>query len=213
MRIIFLGAPGAGKGTQAERIEKKLGLPIISTGDIFRYNIKNETELGKKVKGIMDRGELVPDSVVIDLVLDRIAKEDCKDGFIFDGFPRTIPQAEAFDEEIRKSGEGIDHVIDIEVPDEAIIARMSGRRVCPVCAETFHVTYNPPKKEGICDKCGAELKIRDDDKEEVVRNRLSVYHANTQPLIDYYAAQGKIRTIDGTQDIDKVHADIMAALS
>ena len=213
MRIIFLGAPGAGKGTQAERIEKKLGLPIISTGDIFRYNIKNETELGKKVKGIMDRGELVPDSVVIDLVLDRIAKDDCKDGFIFDGFPRTIPQAEAFDEEIKKSGEGIDHVIDIEVPDEAIIARMSGRRVCPVCAETFHVTYNPPKVEGICDKCGAELKIRDDDKEEVVRNRLSVYHENTQPLIDYYAAQGKVRTIDGTQDIEKVHADIVAALS
>ncbi len=213
MKLILLGAPGAGKGTQAARIEKKFGLPQISTGDLFRYNIKNQTELGKKVKGIMDRGELVPDSVVNELVLDRIARDDCKDGYILDGYPRTIPQAEAFDAALAEKGEAVDLAIDIEVPDDFIIERMAGRRTCPACGATFHVSHRPPKTEGICDLCGAALTIRDDDKPETVKKRLSVYHENTQPLIDYYKAQGKVREIDGTRSMDEVEKEVFALLS
>ena len=213
MKLILLGAPGAGKGTQAERIEKKYGLPQISTGDLFRYNIKNQTELGKKVKGIMDRGELVPDSVVNELVLDRIARDDCKDGYILDGYPRTIPQAEAFDAALAEKGEAVDLAIDIEVPDDFIVERMAGRRTCPGCGATFHTIYKAPKAEGICDVCGTALTIRDDDKPETVKKRLGVYHENTQPLIDYYKAQGKLREIDGTQPIEEVEKAVSALLS
>ena len=211
--LFFLAAPGGGKGTQAERIEKKYGLPQISTGDLFRYNIKNQTELGKKVKGIMDRGELVPDSVVNELVLDRIARDDCKDGYILDGYPRTIPQAEAFDAALAEKGEAVDLAIDIEVPDDFIVERIAGRRTCPGCGATFHTIYKAPKAEGICDVCGTELTIRDDDKPETVKKRLGVYHENTQPLIDYYKAQGKLREIDGTQPIEEVEKAVSALLS
>ncbi len=212
MKIIFLGAPGAGKGTQAEMIRGKLGIPIISTGDIFRQNIKNRTPLGEKVKAIIDSGELVPDSLVTELVSDRISREDCADGYILDGFPRTIPQAEEFDRILGEKGDAIDLVIDVEVPDEAIISRMGGRRTCPACGESFHVVYKAPRKENICDRCGGPLTIRDDDKEEVVKNRLVVYHKNTQPLISYYEEKGKLRRVDGTRDIGEVHEEIAGLL-
>ncbi len=212
MKIIFLGAPGAGKGTQAEMIRGKLGIPIISTGDIFRQNIKNRTPLGEKVKAIIDSGELVPDSLVTELVSDRISREDCAGGYILDGFPRTIPQAEEFDRILAEKGDAIDLVIDVEVPDEAIVSRMGGRRTCPVCGESFHVVYKAPRKENICDRCGGPLTIRDDDKEEVVKNRLVVYHKNTQPLISYYEEKGKLRRVDGTRDIGEVHEEIVGLL-
>ena len=208
MKIVMLGAPGAGKGTQADKIAEKHNIPHISTGDIFRENIRNGTELGQKAKGYMDKGLLVPDELVCDLVVDRIQEDDCKNGCILDGFPRTIPQAEAFD-----AAQGdLDLVIDIEVPDESIITRMSGRRVCPKCGETYHTKFNPPKTEGICDKCGAELITRDDDLEDVVRNRLEVYHKNTQPLIDFYNKKGNVKVIDGTKAINEVHEAIVQIL-
>ena len=164
MKIIMLGAPGAGKGTQAQRIAEKYGIPHISTGDIFRANIKNGTELGKKAKAFMDQGLLVPDELTVDLVMDRISQPDCKEGYILDGFPRTIPQAEALTEALAKKGEAIDFAIDVDVPDEKIVTRMAGRRACVKCGMTYHIVYAAPKKEGICDKCGAELVLRDDDK-------------------------------------------------
>ena len=212
MKIVMLGAPGAGKGTQAEMIAEKYGIPHISTGDIFRANIKNGTELGKKAKAYMDAGNLVPDELTVDLVIDRVAQPDCEKGYILDGFPRTIPQAEVFTKQLEKNGEKIDFAIDVEVPDENIINRMGGRRACPNCGATYHIKYIPPKKEGVCDACGTELVLRNDDKPETVKNRLNVYHEATQPLIDFYKAQGVLREVDGTKDMKDVFADIVKIL-
>ena len=186
MKIIMLGAPGAGKGTHAKKITEKYGIPAISTGDIFRENIKNGTELGKKAKEYMDAGNLVPDELVCDLVVDRLKQDDCKEGYILDGFPRTIPQAEALTAALAKDNDAIDYALEIFLEDQAIIDRMSGRRVCKSCGATFHVVNIPPKKEGICDECEGELITRDDDVPETVKKRLNVYHEQTAPLIDYY---------------------------
>ncbi len=204
MKIIMLGAPGAGKGTQAKRIAEKYCVPHISTGDIFRANIKNNTELGQKAKAYIDKGALVPDELVVDLVVDRLGQEDAKNGYVLDGFPRTIPQAEALTAALLEKGESVDYAINIEVPDSAIIDRMSGRRSCAQCGASFHVEYNPPKKDGICDLCAGELILREDDKPETVQNRLVVYHEQTQPLIDYYTKQNIIKEIDGTMSMDNV---------
>ncbi len=212
MKIVMLGAPGAGKGTQADRIAEKYAIPHISTGDIFRANLKAGTELGMKAKEYMDKGLLVPDSLTVDLLMDRIAKDDCRDGYVLDGFPRTIPQAEALKSALEKKGEKLDYAIDVDVPDENIIGRMSGRRACVKCGATYHVVYAAPAKEGICDKCGSELILRDDDKPETVKKRLAVYHEQTQPLIDFYKAEGILKTVDGTQNLEKVFADIIDIL-
>ena len=212
MKIIMLGAPGAGKGTQAKQIASKYSIPHISTGDIFRANIKNGTELGKKAKEYMDQGLLVPDELTCDLVMDRIAQDDAKNGFVLDGFPRTIPQAEALDAALTKIGQAMDYAIDVDVPDENIINRMSGRRACLNCGATYHIVSIPPKKEGICDSCGNELVLRDDDKPETVKKRLDVYHDQTQPLIDYYNGKGILKSVDGTQPMEKVFEDITAIL-
>ncbi|MBS7008904.1 adenylate kinase [Anaerostipes sp.] len=212
MKIIMLGAPGAGKGTQAKQIAEQYSIPHISTGDIFRANIKNGTELGKKAKEYMDQGLLVPDELVVDLVVDRIEKDDCGKGFILDGFPRTIPQAEALDSALAAKDMKIDFALDIEVPDENIIDRMSGRRSCKECGAIFHVKYNPPKTEGICDLCSGELILRDDDKEETVKKRLNVYHEQTAPLISHYKEAGSLHVIDGTRHIDVVFDEIKSIL-
>ncbi len=212
MKVVMLGAPGAGKGTQAQKIAEKYEIPQISTGDIFRANIKQGTELGKQAKVFMDQGKLAPDELVNDLVADRITWDDCKNGYILDGYPRSIGQAEALDKELTAKGEKLDCAIDIEVPDENIVNRMGGRRVCLNCGATYHVEFNPPKKEGICDECGSELVLRDDDKPETVKERLDVYHEQTQPLIDYYEKAGVLRQVDGTQDIDDVFAEIVSIL-
>ncbi len=212
MKIIMLGAPGAGKGTQAKMIASKYGIPHISTGDIFRANIKAGTELGKKAKEYMDKGLLVPDELVVDLIMDRFKEDDAKNGYVLDGFPRTIPQAEALDAALSKAGEAVDYAINVEVPDENIVNRMSGRRACVGCGATYHVVYNAPKTEGVCDTCGEKLILRDDDKPETVLNRLSVYHEQTQPLIDYYTKKGIAKEVDGTQDMNKVFDDIVAIL-
>ncbi|WP_419093896.1 adenylate kinase [[Clostridium] scindens] len=212
MKIIMLGAPGAGKGTQAKKIAAKYGIPHISTGDIFRANIKNGTELGKKAKTYMDQGLLVPDELVVDLVVDRVKQEDCKNGYVLDGFPRTIPQAEALDKALTDLGEKMDYAIDVDVPDENIVRRMSGRRACVGCGATYHLEYAPAKAEGICDVCGKELILRDDDKPETVTNRLNVYHEQTQPLIDYYTKAGILKTVDGTADIEDVFQAIVEIL-
>ena len=212
MKIIMLGAPGAGKGTQAKKIAAKYGIPHISTGDIFRANIKNGTELGKKAKSYMDQGLLVPDELTVDLVIDRLAQDDCKNGYILDGFPRTIPQAEALDAALAKLGEKMDYAIDVDVPDENIVSRMSGRRACTGCGATYHIVYNPSKKGECCEVCGEKLILRDDDKPETVQKRLNVYHEQTQPLIDYYTKQSILRTVDGTQDMNDVFAEIVKIL-
>ena len=212
MKIIMLGAPGAGKGTQAKKIAAKYHIPHISTGDIFRANIKNGTELGKKAKTYMDQGLLVPDDLVVDLVVDRVNQDDCKNGYVLDGFPRTIPQAEALTEALNKMGQKVDYAIDVDVPDENIVRRMGGRRACVGCGATYHVQYAPPKKEGICDVCGGELILRDDDKPETVQKRLNVYHEQTQPLIDYYTNAGILKTVDGTVDIDDVFQAVVDIL-
>ncbi len=212
MKIIMLGAPGAGKGTQAQQIAAKYGIPQISTGDIFRANIKENTDLGAKAKVYMDAGELVPDDLVIDLVADRLTWDDCKDGYILDGFPRSIPQAEALDEILKSRDDKLDYVLDINVPDENIINRMSGRRACLNCGATYHIEFNPPKVDGICDNCGSELVLRDDDKPETVRERLTVYHDQTQPLIDYYDKEDVLETVDGTKEIDDVFQQIVDIL-
>ena len=204
MKLIMLGAPGAGKGTQAKRIAAKYGIPHISTGDIFRANIKNGTELGKKAQTYMDQGLLVPDELVCDLVVDRIQQSDCEKGYVLDGFPRTIPQAEALTAALEKLGTGIDYAINVEVPDANILNRMGGRRACLGCGATYHVEFNPPKQEGVCDTCGAELVLRDDDKAETVKKRLDVYHEQTQPLIDYYCGKKLLIEIDGTKSMDEV---------
>lgn len=212
MKIIMLGAPGAGKGTQAKKIADVCNIPHISTGDIFRANIKNGTELGAKAKEYMDKGLLVPDELVCDLVVDRIQQDDCKNGFILDGFPRTIPQAEALTNALNAIGQNMDFAVDVDVPDENIINRMSGRRACVGCGATYHLVFNPTKVEGICDVCGENLILREDDKPETVKNRLNVYHEQTQPLIDYYKGQGILRTVDGTKAMDEVFADILKVL-
>lgn len=212
MKIIMLGAPGAGKGTQAKRIAEKYSIPHISTGDIFRANIKNGTELGKKAKEYMDQGLLVPDELTCDLVMDRIQQDDCKNGFVLDGFPRTIPQAEALDEALNKIGQKMDYAIDVDVPDENIVNRMGGRRACLSCGATYHIQFNPTKAEGVCDACGAQTVLRDDDKPETVQKRLSVYHEQTQPLIDYYKKQDILKSVDGTQPMEDVFNAIVGIL-
>lgn len=212
MKIIMLGAPGAGKGTQAKKIAEVCKIPHISTGDIFRANIKNGTELGAKAKTYMDKGLLVPDELVCDLVVDRIQQDDCKNGFILDGFPRTIPQAEALKTALTAIEEKMEYAIDIDVPDDNIINRMAGRRACASCGATYHIEFNPTKVEGVCDVCGEKLILRDDDKPETVKKRLDVYHEQTQPLIDFYKKEGILVTVDGTQDMDKVFADILKVL-
>lgn len=214
MKIIMLGAPGAGKGTQAKMIAEKYNIPHISTGDIFRANIKNGTELGKKAKSYMDKGQLVPDELTLDLIMDRFKEDDCKNGYVLDGFPRTIPQAEALDAALKTNGEKVDFAIDVDVPDENIVKRMGGRRACVNCGATYHIVYSPTKVEGKCDKCGEELIVRDDDKPETVLSRLEVYHNQTQPLIDYYNEQGILKTVDGTvdmKDVFKAIVDILGA--
>ena len=213
MKIVMLGAPGAGKGTQAIKIADKYDIPHISTGDIFRANIKGGTELGQKAKSYIDKGELVPDEVTIGMLLDRIAQDDCKNGYVLDGFPRTIPQAESLTEALKSQGDKIDFALNIDVPDEAIIERMSGRRACPKCGATYHIVYAAPKTGNICDKCGTELIIRSDDKPETVKDRLNVYHQQTEPLIAYYKAAGVLREVDGTQELPKVLEDVVAILS
>ena len=212
MKIIMLGAPGAGKGTQAKKIAAKFSIPHISTGDIFRANIKNGTELGKKAKTYMDQGLLVPDELVVDLVVDRVNQEDCRDGYVLDGFPRTIPQAEALDKALAELGQKVDYAIDVDVPDENIIRRMGGRRACVTCGATYHLEYAPTEKDGICDTCGGGLILRDDDKPETVKKRLFVYHEQTQPLIDYYTNAGILKTVDGTADIEDVFRTIVEIL-
>ena len=212
MKIIMLGAPGAGKGTQAKMIADKYGVPHISTGDIFRANIKNGTELGMEAKKYMDQGLLVPDELTVRILLDRVAQDDCKNGYVLDGFPRTIPQAEVLDSELTKLGDHIDYAINVDVPDENIVKRMSGRRACLTCGATYHIQHVPPKKEGICDVCGSELVLRDDDKPETVKNRLNVYHEQTQPLIDFYTEKGVLKTVDGTVPMEEVFAAITAIL-
>lgn len=212
MKIVMLGAPGAGKGTQAKKISAKYNIPHISTGDIFRANIKEGTELGKKAKEYMDQGLLVPDELVLDLIVDRLGKDDCKNGYVLDGFPRTIPQAEALEKALGKQGQKIDYALDIDVPDENIINRMSGRRACVGCGATYHLVYAPTKVEGVCDVCGKNLILRDDDKPETVKKRLGVYHEQTKPLIDYYENAGTLRTLDGTIDIEDVFQAIVKIL-
>ena len=212
MKIIMLGAPGAGKGTQAKKIAEKYQIPHISTGDIFRSNIKEGTELGMKAKAFMDQGSLVPDELTIGMLMDRIQKDDCKNGYVLDGFPRTIPQAESLTNALNESGQKIDYAVNVDVPDENIVNRMSGRRACLSCGATYHIVYKPSKVEGICDVCGDKLILRDDDKPETVKKRLSVYHDQTQPLIDYYKEAGVLANVDGTQDMDKVFSDIVAVL-
>jgi len=212
MKIIMLGAPGAGKGTQAKQIADKYQIPHISTGDIFRANIKEGTELGKKAKAFMDQGLLVPDELTLELIMDRFANPDCANGYVLDGFPRTIPQAEALTKALEEKGEEIDFAINVEVPDENIINRMSGRRACLACGATYHIVHIPTKVEGICDRCGKELVLRDDDKPETVKKRLDVYHAQTQPLIDYYNGEKKLVEVDGTQAMEAVFQDIVKIL-
>ncbi len=212
MKLIMLGAPGAGKGTQAKKIAVKYSIPHISTGDIFRANIKNGTELGKKAKEYMDQGLLVPDELVVDLVVDRLNQEDCVSGCVLDGFPRTIPQAEALDAALTKVGQTVDYAINVEVPDANIVKRMSGRRACVSCGATYHIVYAPTKVENICDTCQGQLILRDDDKPETVQKRLNVYHEQTQPLIDYYTKKNILVEVDGTADIEDVFANIVKIL-
>jgi len=212
MRLILLGAPGAGKGTQAVILAEEFKVPHISTGDIFRNNIKNGTELGKKAKEYMDKGLLVPDEITIEIVKDRLKQDDCKDGFILDGFPRTIPQAEYLDKVLNELNAPLDKVLNISVSDEIIVDRMSGRRTCTSCGASYHVINNPPKKEGVCDNCGADIIQRADDKEETVKQRLKTYHEQTEPLIDYYKKQGKLVTVNGENKIDDTKKEVLKVL-
>lgn len=212
MNLILLGPPGAGKGTQAAKIIEKYEIPHISTGDIFRENIKEGTPLGKKAQEYMNRGELVPDSLVIEIATDRLTKDDCKEGFLLDGFPRTVEQAEALDKFLAEGGKKVDHVLDIDVDADILMKRLTGRRVCKGCGATFHITNIPPKVEGVCDVCGEELYQRDDDTEETVANRIEVYNSQTKPLIDYYEESGNISHLDGSVDPDELLAEIVKIL-
>lgn len=213
MRLILLGPPGAGKGTQASSIVKEYGITHISTGDIFRYNIKNETELGKKVKTYLDNGQLVPDELTIDLVWDRLSKDDCKDGFLLDGFPRTINQAESLKNGLIERGLKLDKVINIDVDKNILVKRLSGRRVCKDCGETYHVDNNPTEREGVCNSCSGEVIQRADDNEKTVLERIEVYEKQTFPLIDFYEKQGLVLTVDGTLPIEDVFSQIKESLS
>lgn len=208
MKLILLGAPGAGKGTQAEVICNHLNIPTISTGNIIRAALKAETEMGLKAKEFINNGQLVPDEVVIGIIKERLSEDDCKNGFILDGFPRTIPQAEALDE----MGIEIDKVIDIEVPDEKIVLRMSGRRVCPACGNSYHLLYKKPEKDGICNACGAELIIRADDHPDTVKERLDVYHSQTEPLKDFYQKKNKLFIVEGQEEVADTSALVLKAL-
>lgn len=212
MNLILLGPPGAGKGTQAAKIIEKYEIPHISTGDIFRENIKEGTPLGKKAQEYMNRGELVPDSLVIEIATDRLTKDDCKEGFLLDGFPRTVEQAEALDKFLAEDGKKVDHVLNIDVEADILMKRLTGRRVCKGCGATFHITNIPPKVEGVCDVCGEELYQRDDDTEETVANRIEVYNSQTKPLIDYYEKSGNISHLDGSVDPDELLAEIVKIL-
>ena len=212
LRTILLGPPGAGKGTQAAKIIEKYNIPHISTGDIFRENIKKGTELGKKAQEYMNRGELVPDDLVIEIATTRLLEDDCKDGFLLDGFPRTVYQAEKLDEFLAAHGSKIDKVIDIEVGKEELMERLTGRRVCKSCGASYHIVNIPPKKEGVCDVCGGELIQRADDNAETVANRIEVYEAQTMPLVEYYEKAGNIAHIDGATGLANVFADIVKAL-
>lgn len=212
MRLILLGPPGAGKGTQASAIVKKYNIPHISTGDIFRANIKLGTDLGKEAKSYIDKGLLVPDEVVISIVKDRLAEDDCKNGFLLDGFPRTLDQGEALDENLKDMGISLDKVINIEVEIDILIERAIGRRICKECGATYHVKFNPPKEEGKCDVCSGELYQRDDDTEETVKKRFSVYQEQTKPLIDYYTKKDLILNVDGSKAIDEISMDILGGL-
>ncbi len=212
MRLVLLGPPGSGKGTQAQKLVERYQIPQISTGDLFRSAVKNETELGKKAKEYMERGELVPDEIVVGMVEERLKEDDCQKGFILDGFPRTIAQAQALDKLLEKKGEKLDAVIEISVPDEEVIKRLSGRRTCSKCGAMYHIEFNPPKVEGKCDKCGGDLYQRDDDKEEVIKSRLKVYHSQTAPLVEYYEKKGLLKKINGVGKIDEIFQEIVNAL-
>ncbi|MCS5695839.1 MULTISPECIES: adenylate kinase [Desulfofundulus] len=212
MKLLIMGPPGAGKGTQAEMLVKELNITHISTGDMFRAAIKEGTVMGKKAKEYMDKGELVPDEVVVGMVKDRLQKPDCEKGFLLDGFPRTLAQAQALDETLQDMNIQLDAVINIAVPRDKLMARLTGRRVCRNCGASYHILFNPPKVEGKCNNCGGELYQRSDDNEEAVANRLDVYEAQTQPLIDYYAGKGLLKNINGDQEIKKVLEDILACL-
>lgn len=208
MKIIMLGAPGAGKGTQAKKIAEKYQIPHISTGDIFRANIKGGTELGMKAKSFMDQGMLVPDDITIGMLMDRIKDADCAGGYVLDGFPRTIPQAESLTRALTALSETIDYAVNVDVPDASIVSRMSGRRACLSCGATYHTEFNPPKTADVCDVCSEPLVLRDDDRPETVQKRLSVYHDQTQPLIEYYQKAGVLKEVDGTQNMDDVFRNI-----
>jgi adenylate kinase len=212
MNLILLGPPGAGKGTQAKMLIDRFDIPQISTGDILRAAVKEGTPMGAKAKAFMDAGALVPDEVVVGIVKDRLQKPDCSKGFILDGFPRTVPQADALIESLRELGKDITSVVSLEVDTEALVARLTGRRTCRQCGRGFHVSFDPPNTDGVCDACGGELYQRDDDREATIRNRLQVYHDQTAPLIAYYEQDGLVAAIDGMQEIDVVRADILAAL-
>lgn len=212
MRLVILGAPGAGKGTQAALISEKINIPHVSTGDIFRSNIKNGTDLGKKAKEFIDKGLLVPDELTIDIVKDRLGQEDCKNGFILDGFPRTIPQADYLENALNEMGTALDAVLNIYVADEEIIKRMSGRRVCSGCGVSYHVIFNPSRVQGVCDICGAATVQREDDKEDTVLNRLQTYHKQTEPLIEYYRKMNKLVTANGQEKVEDTSKEVMKAL-
>ncbi|MDU1831619.1 MAG: adenylate kinase [Finegoldia magna] len=212
MRLILLGPPGAGKGTQAKRVIEEFDIPHISTGDIFRKNIKEKTELGQKVEGLLAEGKLVPDELTIEIVWDRLDQEDCKNGFLLDGFPRTIPQAEALDEGLAKRGLKLDRVLNIDVDKDSLVKRLSGRRVCPNCGASYHIDNNPPKVEGICDVCQTPVIQREDDKEETVLDRIKVYDSQTKPLVDFYNKQDLVFTVDGTLPIDEITNKLVTEL-
>ena len=212
MRIVLLGPPGVGKGTQASNIVEKFNIPHISTGDILRENIKNNTELGITAKSFMDKGHLVPDELVVSIMKNRLLEDDCKDGFLLDGFPRTVDQAKALDEALDSMGISLNKVVNIKAADDVLIERISGRRVCKACGATYHVTYNPPKEEGICDIDGEKLLQRDDDKVETVKTRINVYEEQTAPLIDYYNDQGILLDVDGTKSIEEIFNTIVNSL-
>ncbi|GAB4261773.1 adenylate kinase [Deferrisoma sp.] len=212
MRLILLGPPGAGKGTQAKRLIERYGIPQISTGDILRAAVRDGTELGRKAKEYMDAGKLVPDEVVIGIIEERLQEPDCAKGFILDGFPRTVPQADALGEVLGKLGQAIDHVVSIEVPDEELVERLTGRRTCRGCGAMYHVKFTPPAKDGVCDKCGGELYQRDDDREETIRSRLKVYHDQTAPLVEYYEKAGLLRRVPGQGSVDEIYQRILEVL-
>jgi adenylate kinase len=212
MNLILLGPPGAGKGTQASRIIDKYKIPQISTGDILRAAVREGTELGKEAQKYMNEGKLVPDSVVIGIIRERLSQDDCKNGYLLDGFPRTLPQAEELNKILENLNSKLDAVISIEVPDEEIVTRITGRRMCKACGNVYHVKFSPPAKDGVCDKCGGELYQRDDDNEATVRERLSAYKAQTEPLKDFYAKEGILKEVNGTGDIEKIYSDIVSIL-